>query len=474
MIAAAGEPENQRFRPAVSVVSPGHERSRAGFRTPRTDSDLQKANARLCPPRRGLALVVLAGLASASDAELEHPQDGPHVDLRIEIDDDAVRIKTTVNLAFADELAPPARETLDQLHPVEHDALASALFEALATRTRVTVDGREVAPTPGTFRVFDPDPTLIGLFPVYGARALTQIRLDLDHALDAPPEHVVIAWEAWPEDTAERRLGETGPREVLARLSAGGVESVVTFTEGGEPLSWSASGAAVDHLLPVPGWVAHPAVELPLLSLAALFAALVVTSAFVLRPRRGNPRKRLFLVLWLLVATVLFRGVARVPIGPDARPTEAEVLAAFGPLHANLYRAFDYSDESDVYDALARSVTGEPLERLYAEIYASLAVEEAGGAVGSVQAVTPLATDVLSIELEGDRPTSRIDARWQVEGAVFHWGHSHWRVQELGATFALAITADGWRVTDYDITEQVLISATEERPGDVDEIPEEL
>jgi len=416
---------------------------------------------------------LLVGPAPARASFGEHPQDGPHVDLRIEIRSDGVYLKSTVNLAFADELTPPARENLDTLHPVERDALAAGLFAALSERTRVVVDGEERTPELGTFRVFDPDPTLIGLFPVYGARALTQIRIDLDHPLDRAPEDVSIEWHAWPADTAERRLGADGPREVLARLSAGGVESVVTFVEGGEPLRWSASGAATDHLLPVPAWVERPRIELPLASTAALLATLVCVLAFVLRPRAGDVRRRLFVVFWLLLAAVLLRDVARWPLGPGAAPTDDEVRAAFRPLHANVYRAFDYSDESDVYDALARSVAGEPLEHLYAEIYASLAVEEAGGAVGTVQEVEPLETTVTGTRWVDGRPSSTVDARWRVEGAVFHWGHSHWRVQELAATFDLEVTDEGWRFTDYDIHEQVLVSATEKRPEDL-AIPEEL
>lgn len=434
---------------------------------------MQKANAsslrHLC-----LGAAAWTGAALGLPAALEHPQDGPHIDLRIEIQDDAVRVKTTVNLAFADELTPPGRESLDRLHPVEHEALAAALFDALAARTVVTVDGRTLEPEPGTFRVFDPDPTLIGLFPVYGARALTQIRLDLDYPLAQPPAEATVAWGAWPEDTAERRLGAEGPREVLARLSAGGVESVVTFVEGGEPLTWSASGSATDHLLPVPDWSPAPAIELPLASLVALGGALIAAFAFALRPRAGDARRRLFVVLWLLVATVLLRDVGRVPVGGARLPSEADVRAAFEPLHANVYRAFDYSDEGDVYDALARSVSGEPLERLYAEIYASLADEAAGGAVGSVQSVEPLATTVRAVAVRDEEPRATVDARWQVEGAVFHWGHSHWRVQELEARFELGAGDEGWRIRDYEIVRQILVSATENAPADEDAIPEEL
>ena len=406
-----------------------------------------------------------------------HPQDGPHVDLRIEIGAEAVQLKTIVNLAFADELVEPARENLDTIHPVEQAALADGLFEALASRNRIVVDGTEISPERGRFEVFDPDPALTGLFPVYGARALTQVRIDLEYALTAPPETVTIAWGAFPDDTAERRISSDVPREVLARLSAGGIESVITFVEGEAPFQWSASGAvATDHLLPVPPVALGAAVELPLVSLGLLGIALVCAFAFAVQPRAGQPRRRLFVLFWLILGTFLTRDLARWPVGGPAPPTADAALAAFEPLHANVYRAFDFSDESDVYDALARSVEGELLERMYEEIYTSLVVEEAGGAVGSVQALTPLTTDVRRIDVDGDRPHFDVDARWQVEGAVFHWGHSHWRVQELAASFGVRATDDGWRITACEITEQVLVSATQDQPGEDGplEIPDEL
>ena len=56
-----------------------------------------------------------------------HPQDGPHVDLRIEIGETDVAFEVVVNLAFADELVPPARENLDVLHPVERETIQRVL-----------------------------------------------------------------------------------------------------------------------------------------------------------------------------------------------------------------------------------------------------------------------------------------------------------------------------------------------------------
>lgn len=436
--------------------------------------------------RRAFAVVVPAAILAiaaptaagrAPHRALAHPQDGPHIDLRIQVADDAIRLEAIVNLAFADELVEPARESVDTIHPVEWDALHGSLMARMHELNRFTVDGKVLEPVAGEFEVVDPDSSLVGLFPAYGARALTQIHLDWEYPLDAPPETVTIAWGAYPDDTTERRLGIEAPREVLARLAAGGIDSVVTFQEGAEPFVWSASGATEDHLLPVPAFAPQVGYELPVLSLGLLSATLLCAVAFAARPRRGRGRAQLLVLASLLAGTVLARDRVRVSIGAEGRlPGEAQALATFAPLHANIYRAFDYTEESDVYDALARCVEGDLLERLFGEIYDSLVQEEAAGAVGSVQGLRPLATTVSAIALEDGWPRFDVDARWQVEGAVFHWGHAHWRVQELAAHYVVRQGANGWRIADSRITEQVLVSATQDRPGvDGDlEIPEEL
>jgi hypothetical protein len=152
-----------------------------------------------------------------------------------------------------------------------------------------------------------------------------------------------------------------------------------------------------------------------------------------------------FVVAWLLIGAWLAGDFARFPLGAgDPLPTEEEALEVFAPLHANVYRAFDFTEEGDVYDALALCVEGPLLERLYEEIYRSLAQEEAGGAVGRVQGLTPLEAHVVERELLDGLPQYGVEARWQLAAS--------------------------------EITEQVLISATQDRPGEdgLDELPEEL
>ena len=149
-------------------------------------------------------------------------------------------------------------------------------------------------------------------------------------------------------------------------------------------------------------------------------------------------------------------------------PTEAEALAIFEPLHENIYRAFDYTDESAVYDALSQSVDGELLAGLYDEVYRSLVLQEEGGAVSKVTAVRHDRMDVGEIGLVGPegRVGFRLECQWQVDGAVYHWGHAHTRTNEYVAEYTIHAGESGWRIAASQPIEQRRVDA--QPLGDLD------
>jgi hypothetical protein len=134
-----------------------------------------------------------------------------------------------------------------------------------------------------------------------------------------------------------------------------------------------------------------------------------------------------------------------------------EALAVFRPLHANIYLAFDYTDEGQVYDALARSVDGQLLDDLYNEIYRSLVMEEEGGAVSRIRHVEPISNRVTSIGLLEGVIAFSVEARWQVDGAVSHWGHSHSRTNEYLAEYTVVSGPEGWRIAASRVLEQTRV-----------------
>ena len=82
-------------------------------------------------------------------------------------------------------------------------------------------------------------------------------------------------------------------------------------------------------------------------------------------------------VPWLVLLLVGFVAPLDVsvshPLKPAIQLPKAEdSVALFETLHRNIYRAFDYEDEGQIYDILARSVNEDILPDLYDDVHESL------------------------------------------------------------------------------------------------------
>ena len=117
----------------------------------------------------------------------------------------------------------------------------------------------------------------------------------------------------------------------------------------------------------------------------------------------------------------------------------------------NIYRGFDYASESDIYDALARSVAGDLLTDLYLKVKRGLVVQEQGGAVARVQEVK-----VTASEPAAEHPDVGFAQRvtWQVTGTVEHWGHIHTRTNEYTADIGVAPRDDAWKIVSMKVVKQ--------------------
>ncbi len=123
-----------------------------------------------------------------------------------------------------------------------------------------------------------------------------------------------------------------------------------------------------------------------------------------------------------------------------------------GGLIENVYRAFDYREENDIYDALARSVHGELLAELYLNIRKGLTMQAQGGAVSRVKSVR-----VTDCSLVDDRKTPdvfSVDLTWTVEGTVEHWGHIHTRVNQYRAEFGIRAVENAWKIDTMRVLDQ--------------------
>ena len=137
-----------------------------------------------------------------------------------------------------------------------------------------------------------------------------------------------------------------------------------------------------------------------------------------------------------------------------------EAADIFGRLHTNIFRAFDYADESDVYQALAKSVDGALLRDLYLQINQSLRVQEQGGAVAVIEKVNLIDGNPAPVSEADKKPAIGFgyDATWILDGTIEHWGHIHERTNQYRARFVVEFLETdgetaGWKITDIQDTQ---------------------
>lgn len=388
----------------------------------------------------GLPLLLILGA---------HPQDGPDADLRLAIEPGAARLAVTLNLVFVDEYVDPFREHEPLLHPEEYGLAEELGFDLIRGAATLTVDGIEVTPTLAGFEVSPPDPDLVLHFPRFGTRAMTKLRWSVEYPLKQPPEVVDFEWGLYPPDEISAVGPEIPALEIVAHVKGEGRSRRITLTESGPKVRWESDpDAAKARFLSVPPPPAGGG-KLPWIFFGAAIVSLVAGRKQGVIPAGA-----------MVVLGFLF-------LDGSASALEAEEAnEVFTPLHTNLYRAFDYTRREDVYDALARSVHGDLLDELYDQVYASLIQAEEGGAVSEVMEVRHLG-DSRFEEAEFDAgPGFRMDSRWQVDGAVFHFGHSHWRTNEYEARFGVAHTPEGWRLVEHEMQSAIRVDSAPMEEGE--------
>jgi len=426
---------------------------------------------------RFLALAVVATLSRACWAGIMHPQDGPHADLRVAIEDDLVRYSVGVNLAFLDEAIDAPREALGELSAAEADRTLEGFRRLLLAEASCVINGEQIRPVFERVEIFtDPDPGMIAVFPKMGNRAL--IRAAAVMRFDAPgtTETVEVTWPAYPVDQlAEQMEGASSapPRMYFeAVFTAGGKSSPARFTSAEPTIRWSrADTSGVESLADLPAPLVAQA-RSPLGIGHVAIGCSVLAAAGVGMTRRGWGSRA-----GLLAVVVVLLGVgAALPRATPSQPlvSEPEALEILTRVHESMYRAFDYTSESDIYDRLGLALEGELLGELYEQIRLSLLQAEEEMKIGVVTGLDTIETTIAEIDSAG--PSAQglgFDAihRWRVDGTVYHWGHSHTRSNVYEARYRVAYTDRGWRITAHRLLSQQRIEP--EAPGQAGQ-PDEI
>ena len=197
--------------------------------------------------------------------------------------------------------------------------------------------------------------------------------------------------------------------------------------------------------------------RLPWLSLICAVLLLLPVVLLLRRIRRGGSVVMpLVSGLVLLVAGVVAWPLAGITVTRPATlagempPAQAQDLLQV--LLKNVYRAFDFRNEDDVYDKLAFSVSGDLLADIYLQNRKSFSIQKAGGAQAKIKSIE---IEAATAERLDDRPLAyAIKSRWSAQGSVGHWGHVHTRRNRYDAIVTVEAVDGVWKITDLEILEE--------------------
>lgn len=203
---------------------------------------------------------------------------------------------------------------------------------------------------------------------------------------------------------------------------------------------------------------------------------LLVILAVMFHYFRGRIRARSSVRLHVGAMTVLMAGAmlaypyAQVSVSRPAvliaDMNNVEAKATLQSLLKNVYRAFDFREEEDVYDKLALSASGDLLADIYLQNRKSFAVQKAGGAQAKVKDVEILEVDAQ--RLEDKALAYAVNAKWTASGTVGHWGHIHVRRNYYDAVITVEGIKGRWKITALEILEEKRVDPYSPAPQTMD------
>jgi hypothetical protein len=126
--------------------------------------------------------------------------------------------------------------------------------------------------------------------------------------------------------------------------------------------------------------------------------------------------------------------------GNVVKISESEAKPVLKQLLWNVYQAFESTQEGQVYDQLADSVSGDLRETLYLQNRQSfLAQDGAWSKVKEIKIQNVIKTDSLN-------KSHLFDCQWLVVGEVIHWGHQHRRENLYHAEIEISPVDGYWKI----------------------------
>jgi hypothetical protein len=335
---------------------------------------------------------------------------------------------------------------VDELEPLQQ-----RIGEFLMTKNVVRIDGQAAKPILDRTNYVKVALTGIQLIeqPERLEISTAIVGIIITYLTDGIPQEVTVDWELYTEQIQQVPASATDPAGPLATYLTPD-DTVHTWTN-----------YLKNYQLPTVQEVviagSMGVINIPLVSLFCFALLLPVGWQFSKRARNGGTLTvPVVAALALVVAGALSVPYAQVSM---ARPAaiagnldDQQAAALLETLLKNVYRAFDFREEEDVYDKLAISVTGDLLADVYLENRRSFAVQAAGGAQAKVKEVS--IRNASAKRLNDDALAYTLHGQWTAMGTVGHWGHVHTRQNLYDAIVTIKAVEGSWKITDLEVIEE--------------------
>ena len=271
----------------------------------------------------------------------------------------------------------------------------------------------------------------------------------ITYLTDGIPEEVTVDWELFTDQIQQVPATATDP--------AGPLPTFLTPTDNVHKWTNYLKNYRLPTVQEVSIAESLGVLKIPMVSLFCL--VLLLPAGWQFSKRAGNGGALtipIVAAVALVVIGALSFPYARVSI---ARPAaiagnldDPQATALLEALLKNVYRAFDFREEEDVYDKLAISVIGDLLADIYLENRRSFAVQAAGGAQAKVKEVN--VRHASAKRLDGSPLRYALRGQWTAMGSVGHWGHVHTRQNLYDAIVTIEAIDATWKITELEVIEE--------------------
>lgn len=324
------------------------------------------------------------------------------------------------------------------------DEVVKRLGDLVATHTELEIDGQAASGIMDRagFMTASTTGVLPRQEPVREPLADALVGVTMVYLTDGMPDALQLSWQGYLTTVPEIPATVIDPESSYA----------TTLTRDQPLLTWQ--NELMENPIPsVTSVSVQPRrLPVPLVTLGLLGIALTLFST-ARRNRSRLPRiaaGRIVLALALL-AVPLFQVAVALPAPLGGKISTGQARRILTGVLANVYRAFEFRDETTVYDRLAVSVTGETLTKVYLENRKALEIQERGGARARVDAVEVFAVRAIEPREDGGFDA---EASWTIGGSVTHYGHRHFRQNRYDARISVVPDHAIWKIRDLEVLDQ--------------------